>query len=692
VTDSDELHDLIADRLGTGVISSDALHGALGAADHRATRSEVDRALNNPLFVRLSNGYAYLPALADGIRWTAWVDANEAAEGFVRLTPWLAPIAWWLIEDPPRLASSDPAHDGHELTISGRWLDDSQIDVMTGPDGWLDELAGSWAEVTVSGDTMRWSPCPVPPAVASAQVASVAAGYQRAADTTDTTLPPLQIGGDRRPVQLRFAGLSGPLEEALASDRALFVEHPVPPLPDLYEKAGLEIRRSVVAEPDFDWDALSTWQARNRLGLSFDLDDAEADAVIQLGALVLTSVGKGGEQAVVDALGSTDDDRAAAATHLADCLSSSEVSRAFASEVEQLGLTEQVQPVAGVLERLCTGEAPVGLVWTQALGLEAADRAQEAEAALASALDPSRPASGAGADRSSFSDHRFALLDLAGYAADRSDIDRAHELLLRAVDDYRCGHDFDDPWDIYQHGGAHHGGDRLPVHYEMLLEEVRGFRRLHPKAAVGRNEPCPCGSGRKYKACHLGREGRVPFVHRAAWLHDKATRWALRHLRPELDDLAEGIVGWRSSFRDHDDWMSSPVVVDLALHEGGGFSRFVDSRRPLLPDDEAALLDRWATTERGVFQVELVQDRRIRLRDHGRDEVRVVSNVHPSPQTVAGLSVLARPLPVGDTYRSFSGLIPLPAELVEPMSEAVAAGDPDDIATIIGQVAAAARH
>ncbi len=24
--------------------------------------------------------------------------------------------------------------------------------------------------------------------------------------------------------------------------------------------------------------------------------------------------------------------------------------------------------------------------------------------------------------------------------------------------------------------------------------------------AVGRNEPCPCGSGQKYKTCHLGKE------------------------------------------------------------------------------------------------------------------------------------------------------------------------------------------
>ena len=27
----------------------------------------------------------------------------------------------------------------------------------------------------------------------------------------------------------------------------------------------------------------------------------------------------------------------------------------------------------------------------------------------------------------------------------------------------------------------------------------------HPRAKTGRNDPCPCGSGRKYKACCLGK-------------------------------------------------------------------------------------------------------------------------------------------------------------------------------------------
>jgi uncharacterized protein YecA (UPF0149 family) len=31
-------------------------------------------------------------------------------------------------------------------------------------------------------------------------------------------------------------------------------------------------------------------------------------------------------------------------------------------------------------------------------------------------------------------------------------------------------------------------------------EKQKTVRRDHPK--VGRNDPCPCGSGKKYKKCH----------------------------------------------------------------------------------------------------------------------------------------------------------------------------------------------
>src|SRR5581483_3161433 len=48
-----------------------------------------------------------------------------------------------------------------------------------------------------------------------------------------------------------------------------------------------------------------------------------------------------------------------------------------------------------------------------------------------------------------------------------------------------------------QHPGAAPGGDGQAAGEP---EKQKTVRREQPK--VGRNEPCPCGSGKKYKKCH----------------------------------------------------------------------------------------------------------------------------------------------------------------------------------------------
>ena len=42
---------------------------------------------------------------------------------------------------------------------------------------------------------------------------------------------------------------------------------------------------------------------------------------------------------------------------------------------------------------------------------------------------------------------------------------------------------------------------------ERLLSRQRSAKAAKTKAKVGRNDPCPCGSGRKYKEC-CGRARR----------------------------------------------------------------------------------------------------------------------------------------------------------------------------------------
>lgn len=40
---------------------------------------------------------------------------------------------------------------------------------------------------------------------------------------------------------------------------------------------------------------------------------------------------------------------------------------------------------------------------------------------------------------------------------------------------------------------------------ERLAQEPKQpYRREEPR--VGRNDPCPCGSGKKYKKCHMGKD------------------------------------------------------------------------------------------------------------------------------------------------------------------------------------------
>ena len=45
------------------------------------------------------------------------------------------------------------------------------------------------------------------------------------------------------------------------------------------------------------------------------------------------------------------------------------------------------------------------------------------------------------------------------------------------------------------------GAGRLPVQTNQTQERSRP-QPVHVEKKVGRNDPCPCGSGKKYKNCH----------------------------------------------------------------------------------------------------------------------------------------------------------------------------------------------
>lgn len=98
---------------------------------------------------------------------------------------------------------------------------------------------------------------------------------------------------------------------------------------------------------------------------------------------------------------------------------------------------------------------------------------------------------------------------LAGYASDRGDLRRAISLWQRSGEDLEDG--------------------AIPFHERLQVSFDR----------VGRNDPCPCGSGRKFKQCHLDKPV-IPEHKRMAWKFNKLVRYMNAHHRHDAGAIING--------------------------------------------------------------------------------------------------------------------------------------------------------
>ena len=143
-----------------------------------------------------------------------------------------------------------------------------------------------------------------------------------------------------------------------------------------------------------------------------------------------------------------------------------------------------------------------------------------------------------------------------------------------------------------------------PEEEDPLLEDILTAFLPTPGPMVGRNDPCWCGSGRKFKQCHLYRPAARPLDERAAWLYQKAVRFLQDG--PWLSALEELEAERRAYVEDDEESAAldvDPFVADVALFEAGAFADFLDERGELLPEDERMLAAQWLLVERSVFEV-----------------------------------------------------------------------------------------
>lgn len=197
-------------------------------------------------------------------------------------------------------------------------------------------------------------------------------------------------------------------------------------------------------------------------------------------------------------------------------------------------------------------------------------------------------------------------------------------------------------------------------------------------ARIGRNDPCWCGSGRKFKQCHQGTSELAALPDRVGWLCRKATLW-LEHATGESRQLVtELALSWATGDPDGDETDESiddgdlrrqvaaafadPIVLDAALHEGGLFSWFLRDRGELLPDDERLLAAAWQTADRSVHEVIAVERGvSLSLRDLATGEVTEVRERTASLSARVGECYCARVVPDGSSNQIIGGVFPVRA-------------------------------
>lgn len=577
--------DAALELLGTSrAATSEELAGPIAAAGLTRAASPtnaVTRALgDDPRFRRLHDGRWVVPAqLLEQAIFTHRPTPQETAHDALALLPDLAPVMAVGVFGL-RMAEGTPLAnlwDAEAGTLTGIDTDAA----LQGPPGWLGGAdGGTLLHIRLMERTIEVTWGPEPNATTRMSSRCIVETVRR------------ELDDQRRDVLLGLpptVALAEVLLKMLVGAPEILRE-PLAPLAELFDGTGLEVHRGWVGHTGTDWEMLDEF-------MDFD-DDWDDVGVEHLAALP-------GELTEDDILDLEDDDEDALSARLADelglregemqglqiVLGAYELHR-YGHAIQDPAMLDRLatltcepgvasvlavfapreegfEPFLSDIERGAQGSAAAGPRFVSAACAEARDDVLEAERRLQSALaaDPA---------------YRPAAIELARYRTDRGAYGDALRLLRGA------GVPPDDP-------------------ERAWLEEV-GTSAI-PK--VGRNDPCPCGSGRKYKTCHLGREADAGFVDPARALLHKLWLWLEQPPgRRLIGDLKlEVVPDSARPQRDEDerDGIDGPILDDVILFDRGEIERFLRVRDVLLPESESELGRSWLETRRSLYEVRAVQ-------------------------------------------------------------------------------------
>lgn len=408
------------------------------------------------------------------------------------------------------------------------------------------------------------------------------------------------------------------VEEAIA-DRA-WPALVLPPVGEVIHESGFEIRFGHVAPAGTDWEAFAQAQLVAVMAIAHGLDVAGARTYVMVFDLYRRFLED--ESALPD----LEKTRQGMARVLAD----PDIGPAFVALATVISGDEDLAGFARALAAGVRRRDRAGLTWIEAGALARQGEHLRAEALLQEALDIDP-------------EHPGAIEEAAWYANDRGNARRAVELLGRLDDDAEA---------------------------DLWIQALQPYAASPPAALVRRNEPCPCGSGRKHKYCCLGADRALPLPDRVGWVWIKLEWFVTRSgWEIEVDEVLATLPG--------DDKGAGSLAVSLVLFLDGAIDDFLHGRGPVLPDDERNLVTQWALVERSVHEVvEVAPNVGLVLRDVRNGEVAQVRERMGSTRMAVGDLLFAHVVPDGHTHQMVGGVVPVPLRLRDPL---VALLDDDEV-------------
>ena len=241
-----------------------------------------------------------------------------------------------------------------------------------------------------------------------------------------------------------------------------------------------------------------------------------------------------------------------------------------------------------------------------------------------------------------------------------------------------------------------------------MVEQGHPLDRGGPVLALGgraRNQPCPCGSGRKYKLCHghpASGSRAVSVREQAHQLYDKAVLFCKVRHQGFLADLVQEVLDVGGEMAD----ALIPTVLDAVLFNAGMLEEYLDLRGDLLAQTERDLIAAWLARGPSVYEVEGcepgqwldLRDLRTGVRSHviehrGSQQVRQrmllytrVADVGDGQELYGGISVIR--VHELDTFLDLLDGDPDAEDLIEyllarlgPPAMVTAEGDPIELCT-----------